>query len=180
LLFVVVASAMQMKMLLSGVKLALSSGLSSRGSSLRSGGNGSQDSPWSSSFVPSPHKTVESSCYLAHDDAPVATDGNDISIRTTKEVNRYESLHCREFAHTRVYDVNLLERVGLDKELPTILRTINWGKFYDEPRLGSCLLTLEFLITFETFEKNRKSFVKFHLLGKSFGCDFSQRASRLL
>jgi hypothetical protein len=36
------------------------------------------------------------------------------------------------------------------------------------------LLTLEFLITFETFEKNRKSFVKFHLFGKSFGCDFSR------
>jgi hypothetical protein len=75
--------------------------------------------------------------------------------------------------------VNLLERVGLDKELPTILRTISWGKLYDEPRLGSLLLTLEFLITFETVEKNRKSFVKFRLFGKSFGCDFS-RFSELL
>jgi hypothetical protein len=28
-------------------------------------------------------------------------------------------------------------------------------------------------MTFETFEKNRKSFVKFHLFRKSFGCDFS-------
>jgi hypothetical protein len=70
--------------------------------------------------------------------------------------------------------VNLLERVGLDEELPTILRTIGWGKLYDEPRLGSRLLTLKFLMTFETVEKNRKSFVKFHLFGKSFGCDFSR------
>jgi hypothetical protein len=69
--------------------------------------------------------------------------------------------------------VNLLERVGLDGELFTILRTISWGKLYDEPRLGSCLLTLEFLITFETDEKNRMSFVKFYLFRKSFGCDFS-------
>jgi hypothetical protein len=69
--------------------------------------------------------------------------------------------------------VNLLERVGLDEELPTILRTIGWGKLYDEPRLGSHLLTLEFLITFETVEKNKKSFVKFCLFRKSFGCDFS-------
>jgi hypothetical protein len=52
-------------------------------------------------------------------------------------------------------------------------------KLYDEPRLGSCLLTLEFLMTFETVEKNRKSFVKFRLFGKSFGCDFS-RFSELL
>jgi hypothetical protein len=69
--------------------------------------------------------------------------------------------------------VNLLERVGLDKELPIILQTIGWGKLYDEPRLGSRLLTLEFLMTFETVEKNTKSFVKFHLFKKSFGCNFS-------
>jgi hypothetical protein len=78
-----------------------------------------------------------------------------------------------KFAHAHVYDVNILERVGLDEELPTILRTISSGKLYDEPRLGSRLLTLEFLITFETVEKNRTSFMKFHLFGKSFGCDFS-------
>jgi hypothetical protein len=75
--------------------------------------------------------------------------------------------------------VKLLERVGLNEELPTILRTIDWGKLYDEPRLGLRLLTLEFLMTFEPVEKNRKSFVKFHLFRKSFSCDFS-RFSELL
>jgi hypothetical protein len=69
-----------------------------------------------------------SSHYLAHDNVPMATDGDDISICTTEEMNKYESLRHREFAHTLVYDVNLLERVGLDNELPTILRTIGWGK----------------------------------------------------
>jgi hypothetical protein len=88
-------------------------------------------------------------------------------------MEQYESLRHREFAHTRIYDVNLLERVGLDEELPTILWTIGWGKLYDEPRLGSRLLTLEFLMIFETVEKNRKSFVKFRLFKKPFGCDFS-------
>jgi hypothetical protein len=62
--------------------------------------------------------------YLAHDDIPEATDGDDISIRTTKEMEKYESLHHREFAHTRIYDVNMVERVGLDEEFPTIHRTI--------------------------------------------------------
>ncbi len=94
-------------------------------------------------------------------------------------MEKYESLHHQKFAHTHIFDVNLLERVGLDEELPTILRTIGWGKLYDEPRLGSRLLTLEFLMTFETVEKNRKSFVKFRLFGKSFSCDFS-RFSELL
>jgi hypothetical protein len=103
-----------MKKLLSGVKRALSSGLSSRGSGSCSDDNRSQDSPWSSSFVPSPHGTAGSSHYLAHDDVLEATDGDDISIRTTEEMEKYESLRHREFAHTRIYNVNLLERVGLD------------------------------------------------------------------
>jgi hypothetical protein len=78
---------------------------------------------------------VGSSHYLAHDDVPEATDGDDISICTTEEMNKYKSLRHRQFAHTHVYDVNLLERVGLDEELPTILRNIDWGKLYDESRL---------------------------------------------
>jgi hypothetical protein len=166
-------------MLLSGVKRALLSGPSSRGSGLRSTDNGLKDSPWSSSFMPSLHGTTRSSHYLAHDDVLATMDDDDISIRTSKEMEKYESLRHREFAHTCVYDVNLLERVGSDEELPTILRTIGWGKLYDEPRQGSRLLTLEFLMTFEIVEKNGKSFVKFHLIGKSFGCDFS-RFSELL
>jgi hypothetical protein len=129
--------------------------------------------------MPSPRDTAGSSHYLAHDVIPEATNGDDISIRTTEEMEKYESLHRREFAHTHIYDVDLLERVGLDEELPTILWTISWGKLYDEPCLGSRLLTLEFLMTFETVEKNRKLFVKFHLFKKSFGCDFS-RFSELL
>jgi hypothetical protein len=96
-----------------------------------------------------------------------------ISIHTIEEMEKYESLHRREFAHTHVYDVNSLERVGLDEKLPTILWTISWGKLYDEPRLGLRLLTLKFLMTIEIVEKNRKLFVKFHFFGKSFGCDFS-------
>jgi hypothetical protein len=74
---------------------------------------------------------------------------------------------------TRIDDVNLLERVCLDEKLPTILLTISWEKLYDGPRQGLRLLTLGFLITLETIEKGRKLFVKFHLFGKSFGCDLS-------
>jgi hypothetical protein len=75
--------------------------------------------------MPLPHGTVGSRHYFAHDDVPEATDGDDISIHTTEEMEKYESLRHREFPHTHVYDVNLLERVGLDEQLPTILRTIS-------------------------------------------------------
>jgi hypothetical protein len=162
-----------MKKLMSLVKRALSSGMSSRGSGSRSSDNGSQDLPQSSSFVPSLYGTTGSSRYLANDDVPAATDSDEISIRTTEEMEKYESLHRREFAHTRIYDMSLLERVGLDEELSTIIWTIGWGKLYDEPHPGSHLLTLEFLMTFGIVERNRKSFVKFCLFGKSSRCDFS-------
>jgi hypothetical protein len=162
-----------MKKLLSGVKRVLPSGPSSRHSGSCSGDNGSQDSSRSSSFMPSSHGIAGLSHFLAHDDVPETMDGDNISIRTTEEMEKYESLYRREFAHTHVYDVNVLERVGLDEELPTILWIIGWGKLYDEPHLGSRLLNLEFLMTFEIIEKNRKSFVKFRLFEKSFGCDFS-------
>jgi hypothetical protein len=129
--------------------------------------------------MPSLHGTVGSSRYFAHDDVLAAMDGDEISIHTTEEMKKYESLHRREFAHTHIYDVNLLERIDLDKELPIILWTISWGKLYDEPRLGLCLLTHEIVMTFEIVENNRKSFVKFRLFEKSFGYDFS-RFSKLL
>jgi hypothetical protein len=119
------------KKLLCGAKRAISSSLSSRGSGSRSGDNGSQDSSRSSSFMPSPHGTVGSSRYPTHDDIIKTMDGDDISIHTTEEMEKYESLCRREFAHTHVYNVNLLERVSLDEELPTILRIISWVKLYD-------------------------------------------------
>jgi hypothetical protein len=70
--------------------------------------------------VPSLHETRGSIHYTGHDDVPMATDGEDISIHSIEEMEKYESLCHREFGQTRVYDVNLLERVGLDEELPTI------------------------------------------------------------
>jgi hypothetical protein len=105
----------RMKKLLGGVKRAFSSGPSNQGSSSHSNDSRSQDSPQSLSFMPSPHMTVGLSCYLAHDDVPEATNSDDISICTTEEMEKYESLHHQEFSRTRIYDVNLLERVGLDE-----------------------------------------------------------------
>jgi hypothetical protein len=74
--------------------------------------------------MPSLHGTMGLNRYLAHDDFPEAMNSDDISIGSIDEMEKYESLHRREFSHTRIYDVNLFERVGLDEELPIILRTI--------------------------------------------------------
>jgi hypothetical protein len=103
----------RMKKLIGGVEQAFLSGPSSRGSGSRFS-DGSQDSARSSSFLPSLHEILGSIRYLAHNDVPMAMDGDDIFIRSTEEMEKYESLRQREFGHSRVYDVNLLERVGMD------------------------------------------------------------------
>jgi hypothetical protein len=76
--------------------------------------------------------------------------------------------------HTCVYDVNLLERVGLDIELPIILHAIGLGKLYDEPRSGWHLLTFEYLITFDSFVRHRKSYVFFPLFRRRYECAYPQ------
>jgi hypothetical protein len=81
-----------MKKLIGGVKRAFSSSPSNRVSSSCSG-DGSQDSTWSFSFVPSLHETGGSIRYPSHDDVPMATDSDDISIHTTVEMEKCESLH---------------------------------------------------------------------------------------
>jgi hypothetical protein len=68
--------------------------------------------------------------------------------------------------------VSLLEHVGLDIELPTIIQSIGWGKFYDEPRSGSHILTLEFLMNFETYEQDGNPWVHFRLFGETYQFDF--------
>jgi hypothetical protein len=78
----------RMKTLLSRVKRALSSGPSIQGSGSRSGDNGSQDSLRSLSFMPSLHGTMGSSHYLTHNGIPEATDSDDISFRTTEEIEK--------------------------------------------------------------------------------------------
>jgi hypothetical protein len=74
----------RMKKLLGGVKQAFSSGPSSRGSSSHSNDRRSQDSSWSSSFMPSLHGIMGLSRYLAHDDVLEAMNSDDISICITR------------------------------------------------------------------------------------------------
>jgi hypothetical protein len=99
--------------------------------------------------------------------------------RAGRELVRFESLRRRDYARTRIYDVSLLERVGMDLELPTIFHTVGWEKLFEAPHSGSRLLTHKFLTTFESFTRGRKSFVSFRLFRREFEIDYS-RFSELL
>jgi hypothetical protein len=65
-------------------------------------------------------------------------DGDDISIYTSEEFERLESLWVREFIHTRVYDVNLLKKGEMDVKLPTLFHAVGWSfvmRFQGSPLL---------------------------------------------
>jgi hypothetical protein len=62
------------------------------------------------SFVPSWHRAAQLSYSPPHTRAHNIMDDDDISIYTSEELQRLESLRVREFVHTRVYDVNLLNK----------------------------------------------------------------------
>jgi hypothetical protein len=110
------------------------------------------DSSRSASYMPSPHGARQSS-YPPTQAGGMIDDDADISIHTHEELVRFESLHHREYAHTRIYDVSLLERVGMDLEILTILHAVRWEKLFEVPRSVSRLLTLKFLSTFESFAR---------------------------
>jgi hypothetical protein len=70
--------------------------------------------------MPSPHKTRGASIhYLAHNDVAMVTNLDDISIRSTEEMEKFESLYQREFGHTRVYDGSCSRGLEWTKSLPS-------------------------------------------------------------
>jgi hypothetical protein len=119
----------RMKKLIGGVKRAFSSSPSSRGSGTRSG-DGSRDSEWSSSFVPSPHETMGSIRYLAHDDVPMATDGDNISICSTEEMANMILMLIflgNWLLNKNLHSLNFLKMLGLEQPLVNSLILLLFG-----------------------------------------------------
>jgi hypothetical protein len=130
----------------------------------------SLDSRRFSSSMPPQHEVVLSSHHPIHVEMPLIDD--DISIHSLKDLARFEFLYVQEFAHSHIYDVSLLQCVGLDIEHPTVIRSIGRRKLYDAPCSGSRILSLEFLMNFETYEHDRNPWVHFCLFGETYQFDF--------
>jgi hypothetical protein len=112
----------RMKKLSHGLKKIFSLGTSHHGLGSHSPSDGmSLDSRRLSSSMPPQHEATPSSDHPVHVEMPLIDDDDDISVRNHEELARFESHFMREFAHTRVYNVSLLERVGLDIKLPTVI-----------------------------------------------------------
>jgi hypothetical protein len=92
----------------------------------------------SSSFVPSWHRAMQLSYSPAQIGGCKIVDDNVISIYMPEELERLESLRVQEFAHTRVYNANLLKKGEIDVDLPTLFRAVGWSfvmRFLGSPLL---------------------------------------------
>jgi hypothetical protein len=78
----------------------------------------------SSSFVPSWCKVTQLSYSPARNRGHKIMDDDDISIYTSEELEKLESLRVQEFIHTRVYDLNLLKKGEVDVDLPTLFGAV--------------------------------------------------------
>ena len=118
--------------------------------------------------MPSHHGAEQSSRTPARADGSVVMSDDDISIQTQEEYRWFESLRAREFVHTRIYNMNLLERTRMDVELSDTFSAIRWSKLYEEPHPGLRFLTLEFLMILTTSTRYQKPMVRFRLFARQY------------
>jgi len=74
---------------------------------------------------------------------------NHLALRDAREKNTYNKLRSRNFVHTPVFDEVFLYDTGMATELHTIFQFVGWSFFASITKLGSKLLTIEFLCTLQ-------------------------------
>ena len=53
----------------------------------------------------------------------------------------------RSFGHTRAFDLDLLEKIGMDVDFARVWHAFGWDGFVPIEEIGSRLLTIQFLCT---------------------------------
>jgi hypothetical protein len=72
-----------------------------------------------------------------------------LALRDLREKNIYNNLENTSFVHTLVLDEVLLYEIGMATKLNTIFEFVGWSAFTTITKLGSKLLTIEFLCTLQ-------------------------------
>jgi hypothetical protein len=70
------------------------------------------------------------------DDAPY------LDLRDDHEKQAYALLKRRDFGHTKAFDLDLLEKTGMDVDFARIWHAIGWDGFVPVEKNGSRLLTI--------------------------------------
>jgi hypothetical protein len=85
-------------------------------------------------------------------------------LRDSHEKEVYKKIKDKEFTHMPAFDLALLQEAGMSSKFDAIFSLIGWTSAWDVSKLGSKLLTIEFLCTLRVTESG----VYFRL----FTCEF--------
>ena len=78
---------------------------------------------------------------IVEDDAPY------VDLRDDRERQAYAMLKHRDFGHTKAFDLDLLEKTGMDVDFACVWHAVGWDDFVPVEENGSHLLTIQFLCT---------------------------------
>lgn len=85
-----------------------------------------------------------------------------LDIKDDREGQAIALMRERPFAHTRRFDPDFLEKIGMREEFASIFRTMGWLNFVEVDEPGSRLLTMQFLCTLRKYDEG----ISFRLFGQ--------------
>ena len=78
---------------------------------------------------------------IDEDDAPY------LDLRDDRERQAYTMIKNQSFGHSKAFDPDLLEKIGMDVYCTRVWHAAGWDGFVPVEENGSCLLTIQFLCT---------------------------------
>jgi hypothetical protein len=68
-------------------------------------------------------------------------------LQDNRERQAYTILKCRDFGHTKAFDLDLHQKTGMDVDFACVWHAIGWDGFVPVAENGSRLLTIQVLCT---------------------------------
>jgi hypothetical protein len=106
-------------------------------------------------------------------DEVYAIDAAFIDLRSDRERQAYALIKDRVFANTKEFNLDLLEKIGMDFEFNAIWQALGWEDFVPVQEVGSRPTTIQFLCTLQE-DASGISFrfhgVPYRVLWEDFSC----------
>ena len=98
-----------------------------------------------------------------------------LNLERGQEMEAYHLIKDREFEPTPLYDLVLLQAIGMDIEFTSIWKAIGWEEIDPVWEEGSRLLTIQFLCSLKEVDSG----ITFHLFEIEYFCTWRDLAQRI-
>jgi hypothetical protein len=97
-------------------------------------------------------------------------DDSHLDIRGDHEFQGYSMLKDCRFRHTRIFDLELLQKTGMDIDFANVWKTVGWMDFVNISELGSRYLAIKYLCTLV----DENDAICFHLFGNEYSLSWKE------